>query len=69
HTLRINRSMVDGVIEAPLGAHFTSCEPDYPVPGRWLQEYAGAAKDAESWTAYRSRLVDVSDDDYRRAVA
>ncbi|MGH2728441.1 MAG: CoA transferase subunit A [Actinomycetota bacterium] len=69
HTLRINRSMVDGVIEAPLGAHFTSCEPDYPVPGHWLQEYAGAAKDAGSWTAYRSRLVDVSDDDYRRAVA
>lgn len=69
HTLRINRSLVDGVAEAPLGAHFTSCEPDYPVPGRWLKEYAGAAKDPDAWSAYRARFVDVSDDDYRRAVA
>ena len=29
HTLKINRSMVDGVIEAPGGAHFTECPPDY----------------------------------------
>ena len=27
-TLVLNRSMVDGVVEAPGGAHFTSCEPD-----------------------------------------
>ena len=69
HTLRINRTMVDGVIEAPLGAHFTSCEPDYAVPGRWLKEYAGAAKDGDAWKAYRDRYVDVGDDDYRKAVA
>ncbi|HJR18899.1 MAG TPA: CoA-transferase [Actinomycetota bacterium] len=69
HTMRINRSLVDGIAEAPLGAHFTSCEPDYPVPGRWLKEYAGAAKDPDAWSAYRARFVDVSDDDYRRAVA
>src|SRR5262249_45059848 len=25
-TLKLNRMMVDGVIEAPKGAHFTSCE-------------------------------------------
>ena len=28
-TLRIQRWMVAGVVEAPRGAHFTSCEPDY----------------------------------------
>jgi glutaconate CoA-transferase subunit A len=28
-TLRINRMMVDGVVEAPGGAGFTDCEPDY----------------------------------------
>jgi len=27
HTMKINRSMVDGVIEAPNGAHFTNCQP------------------------------------------
>jgi acyl CoA:acetate/3-ketoacid CoA transferase alpha subunit len=31
HTLRINRSMVDAVVEAPGGARPTSCEPDYTV--------------------------------------
>jgi glutaconate CoA-transferase subunit A len=69
HTLRVNRSMVDGIAEAPLGAHFTSCDPDYPVPGRWLKEYAAAAKDPDAWSAYRARYVDVSDDDYRKAIA
>lgn len=69
HTLRVNRSMVDGIIEVPLGAHFTSCEPDYPVPGKWLKEYAAAAKDGDAWSAYRARFIDVSDDDYRKAVA
>jgi glutaconate CoA-transferase subunit A len=29
HTLRINRYMTHGVVEAPGGARFTSCEPDY----------------------------------------
>ena len=69
HTLRINRSIVDGIAEAPLGAHFTSCEPDYAVPSKWLKEYAGAAKDPDAWSAYRARYVDVSDDEYARAVA
>ena len=31
HTLRINRSMVDAVVETPGGALPTSCEPDYGV--------------------------------------
>jgi len=29
-TLKINRLMTDGVVEAPFGAHFTECVPDYP---------------------------------------
>ena len=29
-SLRINRLMTDGVVEAPHGAHFTECVPDYP---------------------------------------
>lgn len=68
HTLRINRSIVDGIIEAPGGAHFTSCEPDYPLPEAWLKEYAASAADADAWTRYRSRFVDVADEDYRTAV-
>ena len=29
HSLKINRMMVDGVVETPRGAHFTECPPDY----------------------------------------
>jgi glutaconate CoA-transferase subunit A len=68
HTLRVNRAMVDGVIEAPLGAHPTSCEPDYPIPRRWVEEYAAAAAGPDAWAAYRTRYVDVPEDAYRRAV-
>src|SRR5688572_15788436 len=30
HQMRISRMMVDGVVEAPGGAHFTLCVPEYP---------------------------------------
>src|SRR6478672_2278042 len=43
HTLKINRSMVDGVIEAPNGAHFTTCEPDYGRDEAFQKAYAAAA--------------------------
>jgi acyl CoA:acetate/3-ketoacid CoA transferase alpha subunit len=68
HTLRINRSMVDGVVEAPGGAHPTSCEPDYGVAEGYLKEYAGAAASEEEWAEYRARYVDVDEDAYRKAV-
>lgn len=66
HTLRVNRSMVDAVVEAPLGAHFTSCEPDYPVPDTALKAYAASIED---WDAYRARAIDVSEADYRAAAS
>ena len=47
HTLRINRSMVDGVIEAPNGAHFTTCEPDYGRDEAFQKAYATAAANAD----------------------
>ena len=68
HTLRINRSMVDGVVEAPGGAHPTSCEPDYAVASSTLKEYAAAAASGESWAEYRARYVDAGEDAYREAV-
>ncbi len=43
HTIKINRSMVDGVIEAPNGAHFTNCQPDYERDEAFQKEYAKAA--------------------------
>ena len=57
HTLRVNRSMVDGVIEAPNGAHFTSCAPDYARDEAFQREYASAAADAGRWHDFTERFL------------
>ena len=68
-TLRINRTMVDGVIEAPGGAHFTECPPDYGRDEEFQREYVAAAGDAEAWAAFKSRYLDVaSEAEYQKAV-
>lgn len=68
HTLRIPRIYVTGVVEAPLGAHFTSCDPDYGRDEAFQREYVQAAGDPDAWAAFRARYVDVPEDEYRRAV-
>jgi glutaconate CoA-transferase subunit A len=68
HTLRINRSMVDGVIEAPNGAHFTTCEPDYGRDEAFQREYVQAAGDPEAWKAFVERYLSGSEADYQKAV-
>jgi len=69
HTMRITRGMVDGVVEAPFGAHFTSCEPDYPRDEVFQKAYADAAVDADAWRAFRERYLEGSERDYQEAVA
>jgi glutaconate CoA-transferase subunit A len=68
HTLRINRSMVDGVIEAPNGAHFTTCEPDYGRDEAFQKAYATAAANADDWTVFSDRFLAGSEADYQAAV-
>jgi glutaconate CoA-transferase, subunit A len=68
-TLRIQRWMVAGVVEAPRGAHFTSCDPDY---GRdeWFQRlYASAAADAAAWAQFKESYLELDDASYHAAVA
>jgi glutaconate CoA-transferase subunit A len=67
HTLSINRSMVDGVVEVPFGAHPTSCTPKYGIDLEHLRVY-GAATGPEKWAAYCQQHVDVSHDAYIAAV-
>lgn len=69
HTLRINRSMVDGVIEAPGGAHFTECTPDYGRDETFQREYAATAKDPDAWERFKVEYLDVSEADYQKKVA
>jgi glutaconate CoA-transferase, subunit A len=68
HTLRINRSMVDGVVESPNGAHFTTCEPDYGRDEAFQREYATAARDPADWEAFVDRYLSGSEADYQEAV-
>jgi glutaconate CoA-transferase subunit A len=55
HTLKVSRMMVDGVVEAPGGAAFTSCEPDYGRDEALQREYAASAASPEAWTAFYTR--------------
>ncbi len=67
HTLRISRIYTTGVVEAPRGAHFTSCVPDYDRDEDFQNAYAKAAND--DWDSFRARYIDVTEDEYRRATS
>lgn len=67
HTLHLDRGMVDGVIEAPFGAHPTSCTPRYGIDLDHLKTYSAATTE-DGWKDYRARFVDVTDAEYRAAV-
>jgi glutaconate CoA-transferase subunit A len=68
-TQRIHRWMVAGVVEAPHGAHFTSCVPDYGRDEVFQAEYVRAAKDPQLWDAFVSRYLSGDEADYQAAVA
>jgi glutaconate CoA-transferase subunit A len=69
HTLRINRAMVDGVIETPNGAHFTECPPDYGRDEAFQREYALTAKDPDAWKSFAERYLALdSEEAYQAAV-
>ncbi|MET0592867.1 MAG: CoA-transferase [Polyangiaceae bacterium] len=57
HTLRISRMMIDGVVEAPGGARFTSCEPDYDRDEALQREYAASATSPEAWSAFSAKYL------------
>jgi acyl CoA:acetate/3-ketoacid CoA transferase alpha subunit len=64
-TLLISRLLVDGVIEAPNGAHFTSCDPDYPRDEAFQKQYAAAAKSPEAWAAFRADWLELDEAGYQ----
>lgn len=67
-SLVISRLMVDGVIEAPGGAHFTSCVPDYERDEAFQKEYVASARSAEAWAAFRESWLQLSEQDYQAKV-
>ncbi len=48
----INGAMIDGVVEAPGGAWFTDCSPDYPRDEALQARYAATARDPALWDAF-----------------
>ena len=66
--MEINRMMVQGVVEAKGGAHFTQCPPDYARDEAFQKEYALTAKDPAAWAAFKAKYLDVSEAEYQKAV-
>jgi glutaconate CoA-transferase, subunit A len=62
--LLLNRMMVDGVVETPHGAHFTSCAPDYGRDESFQKEYASA-----DWESFVDKYLSGDETSYQRAVA
>lgn len=67
--LRISRLDVTGVIEAPGGAHFTECPPDYGRDEAFQKLYATASKDDDDWAAFERDYLAVDEATYRAKVA
>ena len=61
HTLRISRLMVDGVVEAPNGAHFTDVRARLR-PRRGVPEGVRGrrAESPEAWDAFKATYLDVA---------
>ena len=69
HQLRISRMMVDGVVSAPGGAHFTACAPDYGRDEAFQKAYATSASTPEGWDSFRAEWLDIPEADYQKKVA
>ena len=62
-TLLIKRHTVTGVVEAPNGAHFTSCVPDYGRDAAFQRQYA-----TTPWGEFAERFLGGDEQAYRSAV-
>ncbi|WP_333776749.1 CoA transferase subunit A [Streptomyces sp. IBSBF 3136] len=62
-SLLLKRLSVTGVVEAPNGAHFTSCAPDYGRDEEFQRAYASMP-----WPEFTKRFLGGDEEEYRRAV-
>ena len=66
--LLVNRMMVDAVVEAPNGAHFTTNAPDYGRDEKFQRHYAQSAAEDDSWAQFVATYLSGSEADYQTAV-
>lgn len=69
HTMLFSRMFVSNVVEAPNGAHFTSCEPDYDRDEAFQKHYVTAARDPEAWATFTQTFLETDEEGYHAAVA
>ena len=67
-SLLVNRAMIDGVVEAPGGAHFTSCVPDYARDEAFQAEYVSSAASPQAWERFRADYLSGDEAAYQEAV-
>ncbi|MFF1465229.1 CoA transferase subunit A [Streptomyces sp. NPDC058330] len=67
-SLLVKRAFVNGVVETPNGAHFTSCAPDHDRDEAFQRAYVRAAGDPESWAAFTRRFLSGHEQAYQSAV-
>jgi glutaconate CoA-transferase subunit A len=66
--LLVNRMMVDGVVEAPGGSHFTTAAPDYGRDEKFQRHYAEAAATEEGWQTFVQTYLSGGEAEYQAAV-
>lgn len=59
------RSLVTGVVEAPQGAHPTTCAPDYGWDMQHLKDYVASAGEEGGWQRYLDSYVNGDEAAYR----
>jgi glutaconate CoA-transferase subunit A len=69
HTLLFSRMYASAVVEAPRGAHFTTCAPDYDRDEVFQKHYAVSAKDPEAWAEFEKTFLQADEAVYQAAVA
>jgi glutaconate CoA-transferase subunit A len=67
-SLKLNRMMVDGVVETPNGAHFTTCVPDYGRDEKFQKAYAAAGASEEAWAQFSATFLSGDEATYQAAV-
>ncbi|MBV9514289.1 MAG: CoA transferase subunit A [Mycobacteriaceae bacterium] len=66
--LIVNRMMVDAVVEAPGGAHFTAGAADYGRDEKFQRHYTEAAQSEQTWQQFVRLYLSGDEDDYQVAV-
>jgi len=71
HAVTVTRLLSDAVVEAPMGAHFTSCDPDYGRDEAFQSAYAKAAADVDggAWAAFAGRHLETDEAGYLASLA